>query len=86
METNNKRAARSSLSVVVVDIISYLFQGAIQKSDHTNIQTTSSERSKLKLPVISDEPLEYPKPDLAQMKCFKPIATGTIGEKALGFF
>ncbi len=40
----------------------------------------TTERIKMKLPVISDEPLEMPKPDFAQMKPFKPIPTGTIGE------
>eukprot|EP00794_Sanderia_malayensis_P012786 gene12786-14097_t len=53
---------------------------ALQKSEHGVVQANSintAERIKMKLPVISDEPLEYPLPDYAQMKSFKPIPTGT---------
>lgn len=43
-----------------------------------NLSTVSSERNKLKMPVINDEPPEYPKPDISQMRPFKPIPSGAI--------
>ena len=45
----------------------------------SNLNMVSSERNKLKMPVINDEPPEYPKPDLSQMRAFKPIPNGAIG-------
>lgn len=48
-----------------------------------NLNTISTEKNKLKMPVINDEPPEYPKPDLSQMKAFKPIPTGAVGEKSV---
>lgn len=33
------------------------------------------------MPVINDEPPEYPKPDLSQMRAFKPIPNGAVGEQ-----
>ena len=45
-----------------------------------NLSTVSSERNKLKMPVINDEPPEYPKPDISQMRPFKPIPSGAIGK------
>eukprot|EP00795_Rhopilema_esculentum_P005315 gene5315-484_t len=50
---------------------------ANQTSDSlANLNSISTERIKLKLPVINDEPPEFPKPDISQMKAFKPIPTG----------
>ena len=46
-----------------------------------NLNTMSTEKNKLKMPIINDEPPEYPKPDVSQMKAFKPIPTGAIGEQ-----